>query len=81
MCFLAYEQWKALAQFSRAGLCAKPRKVFDEIAQIAAVDFVLPARNGVAIRRRRVAKPLDHLAILLQRLGLRLPAALSFTAV
>lgn len=82
VCFLAYVLWKTLAQFcSRAGLGAEPRKVFDEIARIAVVDVLLPARDGVTIRKRCVAKPSDHQAILLQRLGLRLPASLSITAV
>ena len=77
VCFLAYVIWKALAQLcQRAGLGHEPRKVFDEIAQIQMVDVVLSTRSGVKIRRRCVAQPTKHQAILLQRLGLTLPTHL-----
>jgi len=77
VCFLAYVIWKALGQLcQRAGLGDEPRKVFDEIAQIQMVDVVLPTRSGVNIRRRCVAQPTKHQAILLQRLGLTLPTHL-----
>jgi hypothetical protein len=35
----------------------------------------------VTIRKRCVSRPTEHQAILLQRLGLLLPAALEFAAV
>jgi transposase len=77
VCFLGYVLWKTLGQFCRqAELGDEPRKVFDEISQIALVDVVLPTRGGVSIRKRCVAKPTDHQAILLQRLGLHLPTSL-----
>ena len=77
VCFLAYVIWKALGQLcQRAGLGDEPRKVFDEISQIQMVDVVLPTESGVNIRRRCVAQPTKHQAILLQRLGLTLPAQL-----
>ena len=77
VCFLAYVIWKALGQLcQRAGLGDEPRKVFDEISQIQMVDVVLPTKSGVHIRRRCVAQPTKHQAILLQRLGLTLPAQL-----
>jgi hypothetical protein len=77
VCFLGYVLWKTLGQFCRrAGLGDEPRKVFQEISQIALVDVVLPTRSGVSIRKRCVAKPTDHQAILLQRLGLQLPSSL-----
>lgn len=77
VCFLGYVLWKTLGQFCRqAGLGDEPRKVFDEISQIALVDVVLPTRGGVSIRKRCVAKPSDHQAILLQRLGFQLPVSL-----
>jgi len=60
----------------RAGLGEDPRKVLDEIAQIQMVDVVLPTKSGVNIRRRCVAQPTKHQAILLQRLGLVLPTHL-----
>ena len=77
VCFLSYVLWKTLAQFClRAGLGSEPRKVFEEISRIALVDVVLPTRSGVLIRKSCVAKPTDHQAILLHRLGLHLPSSL-----
>jgi len=77
VCFLAYVIWKTLAQSCRAsGLGDEPRKVFDEIAQIQMVDVVLPTKSGIEIRRRCVARPTKHQAILLQHLRLRLPTNL-----
>lgn len=77
VCFLGYVLWKTLGQFCRqARLGDEPRKVFDEISQIALVDVVLPTRGGVSIRKRCVSKPTDHQAILLRRLGLHLPSSL-----
>jgi len=77
VCFLAYVLWKTLAQLCRqAGLGDEPRKVLDEIQAIALVDVVLPTKNGIEIRKRCVTQPTEHQAILLQRLGLRLPQRL-----
>jgi len=77
VCFLAFVIWKALGQMCHgAGLGEEPRKVFDEIAQIQMVDVVLPTKSGINIRRRCVAQPTKHQAILLQKLGLVLPTHL-----
>ena len=74
VCFLAYVLWKTLAQMCRAaGLGDEPRRVFEELAGIKAVDVVLPIRSGGHIRRRCICQPTEHQAILLQRLGLSLP--------
>ncbi|MDO8671015.1 MAG: IS1634 family transposase [Dehalococcoidia bacterium] len=74
VCFLAYVLWKTLSQMCKAaGLGNEPRKVFDEIAQIKAVDVVMPTKNGVAIRKRCISQPTKPQAILLQRLRLQLP--------
>jgi transposase len=82
VCFLAYVLWKTLAQSCRAaGLGDEPRKVFEEISKVALVEVALPTRTGVTIRKRCVSRPTEHQAILLQRLGLHLPAALEFVAV
>jgi transposase len=82
VCFLAYVLWKTLAQTCKAaGLGDEPRKVFDEIAQIQMVDVVLPTKSGVNIRRRCVAQPTKHQAILLQKLGLTLPTHLKVYAM
>ena len=82
VCFLAYVLWKTLAQTCRtAGLGDEPRKVFEELSKVTLVEVALPTRTGVTIRKRCVSRPTEHQAILLQRLGLHLPAALEFAAV
>ena len=74
VCFLAYVLWKALGLLcERAGLGGEPRQVFEELSQIRTVDVVLPTRGGLELRRRCVAEPTKHQAILLSRLGLTLP--------
>lgn len=74
VCFLAYVLWKTLAQMCKAaGLGDEPRRVFEELGKIRAVDVILPTRTGRPIRRRCVSQPTEHQAILLQRLGLNLP--------
>jgi transposase len=79
VCFLAYVLWKTLGLWcQRAGLGDEPRKIFAELQQISLVDVVLPTRAGVSIRKRCVSRPTEHQAILLQRLGLRIPAHIEF---
>ncbi|MBI2859377.1 MAG: IS1634 family transposase [Chloroflexi bacterium] len=74
VCFLAYVLWKMLGQMcQKAGLGNEPRKVLDEIAQIKAVDVVMPTKQGPVIRNRCIAQPTPAQAILLQRLQLHLP--------
>ena len=74
VCFLAYVLWKTLGQMCRsAGLGDEPRKVLDELSTIQTVDVILPTRCGLEIRKRCVAKPTEHQAILLHKLGLSLP--------
>jgi transposase len=74
VCFLAYVLWSTLQQMvEAAGLGDEPRRVLDELNKIQMIDVVLPTRCGVEIRRRCVTQPTEHQAILLQRLGLRLP--------
>ncbi len=82
VCFLAYVLWKALGQLcARAGLGEEPRTVLEELAQLRVVDVVLPTRGGPELRRRCVAEPTKHQAILLQRLGLALPKHLEMREV
>lgn len=79
VCFLAYVLWKTLeAQCRQAGLGDEPRKVFRELAEIALVDVTLPTRNGVTLRKRCIGQPNQHQLVLLQRLGLKLPAVPEF---
>jgi len=82
VCFLAYVLWKTLGQMCKsAGLGDEPRKVLDEIAGIQTVDVILPTRCGRQIRKRCVGKPTEHQAILLYKLGLRLPRSLEVVAL
>jgi len=78
VCFLAYVLWKMLHQMTQAaGLGDEPRRIFEELGKIQLVDVILPTRQKkVEIRRRCVARPTEHQAILLDRLGLRLPRQL-----
>ena len=82
VCFLAYVLWKMLGQMcKRAGLGSEPRKVLDEIAQIKAVDVVMPTKQGVVIRKRCIAQPTKAQAILLQRFQLHLPQRMKIQEV
>lgn len=77
VCFLAYVLWKTLAQWCKAaGLGDEPRKVLDEIAQVATVNVVLHSRCGIEICKRCVTTPTSHQLILLNRLKLHLPRSL-----
>jgi transposase len=82
VCFIAYVLWKTPAQMCRhAGLGDDPRTVFTQLRQIQLVEVLLPTRVGVEIRKRCISRPTEHLAILLQRLGLQLPESLEMTRV
>ena len=79
VCFLAYVLWKTLEQWQkRAGLGNSPRMILDEIGRIQSADVVLPlAENpGRELRIRCVVRPEKEQALLLDRLGLRLPERL-----
>jgi transposase len=75
VCFLAYVLWKTLGQLcAAAGLGDEPRRVLSELSEIRLMDVILPTREGVEIRKRCISRPSDHQQILLDRLGLKLPA-------
>ena len=79
VCFLAYVAWKTLEQWqSRAGLGNSPRTLLDELGRIQSADIVLPLAEDPAreLRIRCVTKPDPSQAVLLDRLGLRLPERL-----
>jgi transposase len=79
VCFLAYVLWKTLEQWqSRAGLGNSPRTVLQELAAINSTDVVLPtaAAPSRELRLRCVVRPDRAQAVLLERLGLRLPERL-----
>jgi transposase len=79
VCFLAYVLWKTLEQWqSRAGLGNSPRTILEERRRIQSVDVVLPLADDPrrALRLRCVVRPDKAQALLLDRLGLRLPERL-----
>lgn len=79
VCFLGYALWKTLQQWqSRAGLGDSPRTILTEVSRITAADIVLPLADasGRELRIRCVVRPDRAQAILLERLGLRLPERL-----
>jgi transposase len=79
VCFLAYVLWKTLEQWQhRAGLGNSPRTILEEIGRIQSTDVVLPLAEepGRELRIRCVVRPDKAQAMLLDRLGLRLPERL-----
>ena len=79
VCFLAYVLWKTLEQWqSRAGLGNSPRTILDELGRIQSTDLVLPLAEDPRrkLRIRCVVRPDQAQALLLDRLGLRLPERL-----
>ena len=77
VCFLAYVLWKCLSQLCKnSGLGNEPRKLIDELKHIKLTDVILPTKKGVEIKLPCVSKPDAHQRILLQHLGLKLPARL-----
>jgi transposase len=79
VCFLAYVLWKTLEQWQvRAGLGNSPRTILDELERIQSTDVVLPLAEDLSreIRIRCVIRPDRDQAMLLDRLGLRLPERL-----
>lgn len=79
VCFMAYVMWKTLEQWqSRAGLGNSPRTILEELGRIQSVDVVLPVADqpGREIRLRCVVRPDKAQAMLLDRLGLKLPERL-----
>jgi len=79
VCFLAYVLWKTLEQWQqRAGLGNSPRTILEELGRIQSTDVVLPLADvpGRELRIRCVVRPDQAQAMLLDRLGLRLPERL-----
>ena len=79
VCFLAYVLWKTLEQWQqRAGLGSSPRTILEEIGHIQSTDVVVPLADEPRreLRIRCVVRPDKAQAMLLDRLGLRLPERL-----
>lgn len=82
VCFLAYVLWKTLEQWqSQAGLGNSPRTLLEEFERIRSTDVVLPLAQDPAreLRLRCVVRPDKAQAVLLQRMGLRLPERIRIT--
>ena len=82
VCFLAYVLWKTLEQWqAKAGLGNSPRTLLEEFERLRSTDVVLPLAQDPAreLRLRCVVRPDKAQAILLQRLGLRLPERIRIT--
>lgn len=74
VCFLALVMWRALELWMKAsGLGTAPRPLLERIASIRSMDVLLPTQAGADVRLRVVSQPEKPVAILLDRLGLRLP--------
>jgi transposase len=83
VCFLAYVLWKTLEQWqTRAGLGNSPRTILTELGRIQSTDVVLPLADNPSrhVRLRCVVRPDKDQAVLLDRLGLRLPERLKIPA-
>ena len=74
ICFLALAMYKSLELWMASkGLGNSPAKLLEEFKQIRCLDVVLPVKDHNPIRLRVVAKPDDHVQILLQRLDIKIP--------
>lgn len=56
-----------------SGLGASPAKLLEEFREIRSMDVVLPIKDRNPVRLRLVAKPDNHVRVLLHRLGLKIP--------
>ncbi|MDP3981719.1 MAG: hypothetical protein Q8Q33_09930 [Chlamydiota bacterium] len=74
VCFLALAMYKCLELWMRAsGLGASPGKLLEEFREIRSMDVVLPVKDRIPVRLRLVAKPDEHIQVLLHKLGLKIP--------
>ncbi|MBU0718120.1 MAG: IS1634 family transposase [Planctomycetes bacterium] len=81
VCFIAYAMWKTLELWQeRARLGNSPRMLLDEFREIQSADVVLPTTDGHTLKVRCVVKPEAAQAVLLERLGIKLPRRLRMNA-
>jgi len=79
ICFLAYVLWKTLEQWQvKANLGNSPRFLLDQLREIHSVDVALPLADNPQqeVKIRCVVRPEPAQAMLLERLGVRLPERL-----
>lgn len=74
ICFLALAMWKCLQLWMDAkGLGTSVRLLLEEFKEIRSLDVVLPIQDRNPVRLRVVTKPEEHVEVLLDRLGLKVP--------
>lgn len=74
VCFLAFAMYKSLELWMESkGLGNSPAKLLREFQEIRSMDIVMPVKDHNPIRLRIVAKPDDHVRVLLQRLEIKIP--------
>jgi len=74
VCFLALAMYKSLELWMASkGIGNSPAKLLEEFREIRSMDVVMPVKDRNPIRLRVVAKPDEHVRVLLQRLGLKIP--------
>jgi transposase len=74
VCFLALAMYKSLELWMDSkGLGNSPAKLLEEFREIRSMDIVMPVKDRNPVRLRIVAKPDEHVKVLLQRLGIKIP--------
>ena len=75
VCFLALAMWRTLEQWMASkglGTCA--RQFLLEMDRVHSMDVILPTEAGTELHLRTVSKPEKPLAMLLERLDVRMPS-------
>ena len=74
VCFLALAMYKSLELWMASkGLGNSPAKLLEEFREIRSMDVVMPVKDRNPVRLRIVAKPDEHVRVLLQRLEIKIP--------
>ncbi len=74
VCFLALAMYKSLELWMVSkGLGSSPAKLLEEFREIRSMDVVMQVKDRNPVRLRVVAKPDEHIRVLLHRLGLKIP--------
>ena len=74
VCFLALAMYKSLELWMASkGLGNSPVKLLEEFREIRSMDIVMPVKDRNPVRMRIVAKPDEHVRVLLQRLEIKIP--------
>ena len=74
VCFLALAMYKSLELWMVSkGLGSSPAKLLEEFKEIRSMDIVMPVKDRNPVRLRIVAKPDDHIRVLLQKMEIKIP--------